>query len=99
VVVGLGFGFFSAPNNNAAIGAVPADRLSIASALINLARTMGNMMSSAAVMVLFTVILGNVAITPEQHPKLLQVIDIAMLLSACYVVIAGVFSYRRGLTH
>ena len=99
VVVGLGFGFFSAPNNNAAIGAVPADRLSIASALINLARTMGNMMSSAAVMVLFTVILGNVAITPEQHPKLLQVIEIAMLLSACYVVIAGVFSYRRGLTH
>jgi len=99
VFVGLGFGLFSAPNNNAAIGSVPADRLSIASALINLARTMGNMFSSAIVMVLFTVILGDVAITPEYHPKLLLVIEIAMLMSALYVAVAGVFSYRRGLTH
>ncbi|HCH24086.1 MAG TPA: MFS transporter [Oceanospirillaceae bacterium] len=99
VLVGVGFGLFSAPNNNAAIGAVPADRLSIASALINLARTTGNMFSSALVMVLFSVIIGDVAITPEQHPRLLLVIEIAMLLSTAYVVIAGVFSYRRGLTH
>ena len=99
VFVGLGFGLFSAPNNNAAIGSVPADRLSIASALINLARTMGNMFSSAIVMVLFTVVLGDVAITPQQHPQLLLVIEIAMLMSALYVAVAGVFSYRRGLTH
>jgi len=96
VFVGLGFGLFSAPNNNAALGAVPADRLSIASALINLARTMGNMLSSAIVMVLFTVVLGDVAITPEQHPQLLLVIKIAMWLAAGYVTIAGIFSYRRG---
>ena len=99
VLVGTGFGFFSAPNNNAAIGSVPPERLSIVSAMINLARTTGNMISSAVVMVLFTVILGDVAITPEQHPKLLLVIQIAMLLSAAYVALAGVFSYRRGLTH
>ena len=99
VLVGVGFGLFSAPNNNAVMGSVPADRLSIVSALINLARTMGNMFSSALVMVLFTVILGDVTITPEHHPRLLLVIEIAMLLSALYVAIAGVFSYRRGLTH
>jgi EmrB/QacA subfamily drug resistance transporter len=97
--VGVGFGLFSAPNNNAAIGSVPSDRLSIASALINLSRTMGNMLSAAIIMVLFTVILGDATITPEQHPKLLLVIEISMLLSAAYVAVAGVFSYRRGLTH
>ncbi len=98
-LVGGGFGLFSAPNNNAAIGAVPPERLSIVSAMINLARTMGNMISSAVIMVLFTVIMGDVAITTEQHPSLLLVIQIAMLLSAAYVVLAGIFSYRRGLTH
>jgi hypothetical protein len=98
-IVGAGFGLFSAPNNNAAMGSVAPDRLSIVSALINLARTMGNMVSSAIVMVLFTVALGDVAITPEQYPKLILVIKIAMWLAAGYVTIAGIFSYRRGLTH
>lgn len=52
VFLGLGFGFFSSPNNNAAIGSVAADKLSIAAVLLNLARTMGNMVSSAIVMTL-----------------------------------------------
>ncbi len=98
-IVGVGFGLFSAPNNNAAMGSVAPDRLSIVSALINLARTMGNMVSSAIVMVLFTVVLGDVAITPDQYPNLILVIKVAMWLAAGYVTIAGIFSYRRGLTH
>ncbi|MDC9719341.1 MAG: MFS transporter [Gammaproteobacteria bacterium] len=99
VLLGLGFGFFSSPNNNAAIGSVPADKLSIAAALLNLARTMGNMVSSAIVMTLFSVTMGGAAITAEIYPQLLLVIKITMGLSVCYAFIAAVFSYRRGTIH
>ena len=99
VFLGLGFGFFSSPNNNAAIGSVPADKLSIAAVLLNLARTMGNMVSSAIVMTLFSVTMGGAAITPELYPQLLLVIKITMVLSVCYALIAATFSYRRGTIH
>jgi len=99
VFLGLGFGFFSSPNNNAAIGSVPPDKLSIAAALLNLARTMGNMVSSAIVMTLFSVTMGGAAITAELYPQLLLVIKITMGMSMGYALIAGVFSYRRGRIH
>ena len=99
VFLGLGFGFFSSPNNNAAIGSVPADKLSIAAALLNLARTMGNMVSSAIVMTLFSVTMGGAAITADLYPQLLLVIQITMGLSVGYALIAAVFSYRRGRIH
>ena len=96
VFLGLGFGFFSSPNNNAAIGSVPADKLSIAAVLLNLARTMGNMISSAIVMTLFSITMGGAAITSALYPELLLVIKITMILSICYALIAATFSYRRG---
>ena len=99
VFLGLGSGFFSSPNNNAAIGSVPADKLSIAAAILNLARTMGNMVSSAVVMTLFSVTMGGAAITSELYPQLLLVIKITMGLSVCYALIAATFSYRRGTIH
>lgn len=39
--VGLGLGMFQSPNNSAIMGAVPRDRLGIASGLLALARTLG----------------------------------------------------------
>lgn len=99
VFLGLGFGFFSSPNNNAAMGSVSPDRLSNAAVMINLARTMGNMMSSAIVMTLFSVTMGSAAITPELYPQLLWVVKVTMALSMLYALTAGVFSYRRGTIH
>jgi MFS family permease len=99
VFLGLGFGFFSSPNNNAAMGSVSPDRLSNAAVMINLARTMGNMMSSAIVMTLFSVTMGSAAINPELYPQLLWVVKVTMALSMLYALTAGVFSYRRGTIH
>ena len=38
---GIGFGMFQSPNNSAILGAVPPDRLGIASGLLSLSRTLG----------------------------------------------------------
>lgn len=96
VMLGIGFGLFSSPNNNAAMGSVPPDRLSIGSALLNLSRTMGNMFSMAIVVLLVNVVMGEAAITPEQYPELLQVIHIAFGLACVYTLVAAYSSYSRG---
>ncbi|UTW12904.1 MFS transporter [Marinobacterium rhizophilum] len=98
-LLGIGFGLFSTPNNNAAIGAVPADRLSIATALLNLSRTLGNMAGMAVVMMLFSWLLGNAEITPEQYPALIWVTRLAVGLSCLYALVAGYYSLTRGRVH
>lgn len=96
VLLGVGFGLFSTPNNNAALGSVPKERLSIASALLNLSRTSGNMFSMAIIMLLMSVLLGSEQIMPERYPDLLIVVK-AGFASACgYSFLAAWFSYSRG---
>ncbi len=81
LTIGLGFGLFSTPNNNAALSAVPESRLGIASAVMNLSRVLGNMVGTAAVLFLVSSLIGAAQIQPEQYGALLKVIHYAMLLS------------------
>jgi EmrB/QacA subfamily drug resistance transporter len=98
-VLGVGFGLFSSPNNNAAMGSARKNRLSTAAALLNLSRTMGNMMSTAIVMLLFAVAMGRGAIEPSQYPQLLWVVQVAFTLSCFSALLAGYFSFTRGQVH
>lgn len=96
LALGMGFGLFSTPNNNAAMGSVPPDRLSIGSALMNLSRTMGNMFSMTLVVLLVNLVMGEAEITPEQYPDLLRVIKVAFALALAYTLVAAYASYSRG---
>ncbi|MBY4678588.1 MFS transporter [Marinobacterium arenosum] len=96
VLLGIGFGLFSTPNNNAALGSVPKERLSIASALLNLARTLGNMFGMAVVVLLFNQLIGDRTIEPSQYPALLTVTRLALALACGYTLIAAYNSFRRG---
>lgn len=96
VLLGVGFGLFSSPNNNAALSAVSKDRLSIASALLSLARTLGNMFSMAIVVLLFNQLLGSTELSPEQYPALLEVLQLALGLGLTYCLVAGWSSWSRG---
>lgn len=42
IPLGLGFGIFQSPNNNAIMGAAPRERLGVVSGLVSLSRTLGN---------------------------------------------------------
>jgi len=53
VLLGAGFGLFSSPNNNAALGSIDDNKLGIASAILNLSRTSGNATSMAVIMLFF----------------------------------------------
>ncbi|MCV6587995.1 MAG: MFS transporter [Marinobacterium sp.] len=96
LLLGIGFGLFSSPNNNAALSAVSKDRLSIATALLSLARTLGNMFSMAIVVLLFNHLLGGTELTPEQAPALQQVLQLALIIGLGYGLIATWCSWTRG---
>ncbi len=96
IVLGIGFGLFSSPNNNAAMSATNPDKLSVAAALLNLGRTGGNMFSTAIVVVLFNHFIGYNTITAEQFPDLFLIIRISISLCAFYALLAAYFSWTRG---
>jgi MFS family permease len=45
--VGVGMGIFQSPNNSAVMGAVPRERLGVASGLLSITRTLGQTMGIA----------------------------------------------------
>jgi MFS family permease len=94
--LGLGFGMFTTPNNNAALSSVEIERLGIASALLNLSRTIGNMIGTAMMLLLVSAIIGDAKIEPSQYDSLLQVIHFALALSCLYTIFGAYFSYTRG---
>lgn len=96
VLVGIGFGLFSTPNNNAIMGAVHSSELGVASASMNLARTIGNLLGMSMVNFLVHVFLGDAQFVPEQYPALLHTIEIALNLALGCVVLACVLSALRG---
>ena len=94
--MGIGFGLFSTPNNNAVMGAVPGEDVGVASASVNLARVSGNLVGISLVNLLVQQLLGNEVITTAQYPALLQTVRLAMMASVGMTLLASVFSLRRG---
>ena len=93
---GLGFGFFTTPNNNAALGSLTTAGLGIASAILNLSRTLGNMIGMGVVMMIIAIMLGDALIEPSNYDQLLSAIRTAITLSFFYSLIAAYYSYSRG---
>jgi hypothetical protein len=87
---------FTSPNNNAALGSVDRARLSIASALLSLSRLLGNMTGSAGILLLVSLVIGNVELAPSQYPALLTVIRWTLSASCIYSLGGAWFSYTRG---
>jgi len=96
ITLGFGFGLFTTPNNNAALSSIDKSRLSIGSALLNLARVSGNIIGTAIVLVLVSFFIGDNKIEPARYGDLLTVIHWALALSCINSLIGAYFSYARG---
>jgi len=96
LTLGIGFGLFTVPNNNAALSAVQKDRLGIATALLNLTRIIGNMFGTAFTLFLVAVFIGQAKIQPDQFPALLTVVRIALAASLLLSALGAYFSFIRG---
>ncbi|NCC24203.1 MAG: DHA2 family efflux MFS transporter permease subunit [Deltaproteobacteria bacterium] len=66
VPLGLGVGIFQAPNNSAIMGAVPTERLGVASGLLNYSRVFGQSTGIPLVGAIFTTVVLSIADLPER---------------------------------
>ncbi|MDU0355024.1 MFS transporter [Paraglaciecola aquimarina] len=96
LLIGFGFGLFSTPNNNAIMGAVQQHEVGVASATLNLSRTIGNLFGMSLVNLMVHYYLGDAQFTAEQPPALVHTFEIALLMSLTFVAIACVTSTLRG---
>jgi len=95
-ILGLGFGLFSTPNNSAIMGAVKEQEVGVASASMNLSRTIGNLVGMSLVNLMMHYYIGDATFTPENNPELMSTISLALIMSLSFVVTACVISALRG---
>jgi EmrB/QacA subfamily drug resistance transporter len=96
LLIGVGFGLFSTPNNNAIMGGVKPSEVGVASASMNLSRTIGNLFGMSLVNLMVHYYLGDAQFTQQQNPELIHTVEMALKMSLAFVVVACVISAFRG---
>lgn len=98
-LIGIGFGLFSTPNNSAIMGAVSEQEVGVASASMNLSRTIGNLVGMSLVNLMMHHYIGDATFTPAQNPALMSTVFLALSMSLSFVLVACVLSAMRGRQH
>jgi MFS family permease len=96
VLSGIGFAFFGAPNSNAIMNSVDKKFYGVSSAIISMMRQLGVIFGMGTIMMLFSIYMGRVQITPERYEVFLTIVKLGFTISAtlCFV---GIFaSLSRG---
>ena len=91
IIVGFGFALFSSPNANAIMSSVTQRFYGVASAMVATMRSIGMMFSMAIAMLLFSIYIGRVEITPVYYPQFLVTVKIAFIIFTT-LCSAGVFA-------
>lgn len=78
-LIGLGFGFFSSPNTNAAMGAVDRKQYGVASASLGTMRTLGQMAGLALSMMALSMFVGHEQISKENHPAFIHAMTLSLI--------------------
>jgi len=99
ILLGLGFALFSSPNTNAVMSAVERRWYGVASSTLATMRLVGNMLSMGITMLIFSVFIGRVQITPEHYALFLTSARTIFAIFAL-LCLGGVFaSLARGKVH
>jgi hypothetical protein len=99
VLLGAGFALFSSPNVNAVMGSVDKKKLGVASATLATMRLTGQMFSLGIAMLLISLLVGRVQVTPQYYSSFITSLQAAFAIftALCF---GGIFaSMARGRTH
>ena len=96
VVFGAGLGLFSSPNVNAIMSAVEKRYYGVASGMNGTVRLVGQMLSMGIAMMLFSLIIGRVEITPAYYPQFITSLHYAFVLFTVFCIIGIAASLMRG---
>jgi MFS family permease len=81
-VLGTGFGFFASPVTNAVMSSVDSKFFGVASGAVAALRHSGQVFSMGIVMILLTIYIGNVQITPPYYTAFLHSFKAAFIIFA-----------------
>ena len=96
ILMGFGFALFSSPNTNAVMSSAPKTAYGVASATLATMRQVGMVLSMGIAMLMFTLYIGRVQITPEYYPLFQQSMKTAFIIFAI-LCFGGIFaSLARG---
>jgi hypothetical protein len=96
VLLGFGFALFSSPNTNALMSSVDNRFYGVASGTLGTMRATGRMFSMGITILIFSIYIGRVQITPEYHPVFLKCVTFSFSLFAV-LCFGGIFaSLARG---
>ncbi|HAY46402.1 MAG TPA: hypothetical protein DCY55_08980 [Gammaproteobacteria bacterium] len=96
IFLGIGFGFFSAPNANRIMSSVPSQYVGQASASIPTMRGVGNLTSMSIVTAIFAAYLGSSMITVENSGELMNAIRMSFTITSVLAVLGAVASVAKG---
>ena len=95
-VLGFGFALFSSPNTNAVMSSVREKYYGVASGALGTMRITGNMFSMGIVMLIFSLWIGRVQITPAYAPLFIKSLKSLFIIFTA-LCLAGIFaSLHRG---
>jgi EmrB/QacA subfamily drug resistance transporter len=96
IILGFSFALFSSPNSNAIMSSVEKKFYGVASATLATMRLIGQMLSMGIAMVVFTLILGRIQITPEYFTPFLASIKTTLIIFAIFCLLGTFASMARG---
>ncbi|MCU0630379.1 MAG: MFS transporter [Methanoregulaceae archaeon] len=96
IILGLGYGLFSSPNTNAIMSSVEVRYLGLASSMVSTMRAIGQMLSLAIAMLVFSAVIGSVPISPDVYPELQLSVNIAFTVFFIIGLFGIAASYARG---
>lgn len=95
-ILGLGFGLFSSPNNNAVMSSVTKEYFGVASAILGTMRLTGQMLSIAIVMLVFSIYLGKNKISPENFDLFISSTKLLFVIFTSLCIFGIFASLARG---
>ncbi len=94
-IFGFGSAIFSSPNSNAIMGSVEKKSFGVASGTQGTMRSCGQMLGMGIAMILFSIYIGEAAITPEYYPAFLTSAKVGFIIFAA-LCFSGIFAQLAG---
>jgi len=95
-LLGIGYGFFSGPNQNSIMGSVERRYVGFASASIGTVRSVGMALSIAVATLIMALIVGRQDMQPADYPNLLTAVRLTFAILTGLCAIGVVTSLVRG---
>jgi hypothetical protein len=96
MLLGFGFALFSSPNMNAVMGSVEKKSYGVASGTLGTMRAVGQVLSMGTTILIFSVMIGNVQITPDTYPLFLRSVRWAFVFFTAFCGGGILVSLARG---